>query len=149
MEGIVTVNNLIVNEICFMCFDKYPSKVKQFEMGYGNYVFKINIGYDKFVLRLNSEKNAYKDTIYWIEELSRLELPVPKVINKGIYSEFSYLILNYIEGDDLGNVYVELSTEEKREIAKKIVNIQNAVSKHLDRSQNRIRENKDQKDENR
>lgn len=36
--------------------------------------------------------------------------------------------MNYIDGDDLGNVYAKLSDDEKREIARDIVNIQNIVS---------------------
>lgn len=57
-----------------------------------------------------------------------LTLPIPAIIDNGKYNEFSYLVLSYIHGDDLGNIYLNLSDEEKRDIARNIVNIQNKVS---------------------
>lgn len=122
------MNNLIVNEISLNNFNKYPDEIKRFEIGYGNYVYKICFGQDKFVMRITDDESAYKHTVYWLDKLKRLELQVSKVIYKGRYDKFSYLILSYIDGDDLGNVYVNLSDEEKRKIASDIVNIQNIVS---------------------
>jgi len=164
------MNNLIVNEICFRNFNKYADKIKRFEIGYGNYVYRICFGQDKLIIRINSDENAYKDTIYWLDKLRSLGLPVPTVICNGMYDKLSYLILNHIDGDDLGNVYADLSFEEKREIAIEVVNIQKMVStlpqnqgygyltsyndenykkswkevilEHLDRSRHRIKENK-------
>jgi fructosamine-3-kinase len=122
------MNDLIVNEISYINFQKYPDYIKRFEVGYGNYVYRVSIGQDIYVIRINADKDAYKNTIYWLDKLKSLELPVPKVIFNGEYNKFSYLILNYIKGDDLGNVYAELSDEEKRAIAIDIVNIQDLVS---------------------
>lgn len=31
------MNDLIVNEICFRKFHKYPDKIKRFGIGYGNF----------------------------------------------------------------------------------------------------------------
>lgn len=163
------MNNLVVSEICFSNFNKYPENIKEFEIGYGNYVYRICFGQDKFVVRINIDKDAYINTIYWLDRLKDLELPVPKVIFKGVYDRFSYLILNYIDGDDLGNVYANLKESEKKDIARDIVKIQNTVAtlpqnhgygylktyeddnyknnwkeviiKHLTRSRNRIKEN--------
>lgn len=164
------MNDLIINEICFRNFNKYPEEIKRYEIGYGNYVYRVCLGQDTFVIRMNSDKSAYKDTIYWLDKLMTIGIPVPKVIYKGMHNKHSYLILSYIDGDDLGNVYSDLSDEEKREIARDIVNIQNKVSMlpknngygyltsyndknykkswkkvildHLNRSRHRIKENK-------
>lgn len=163
------MNSLIVNKISFKVFNKYPDKIKEFEIGYGNYVYRISFGNEKFVIRISLEQNAYKDTIYWLNKLNDLELPVHKVIAIGEYEELSYLVLNYIEGDDLGTIYGNLSEYEKREIAAKLVKIQAITStlpknrgygyvssyedenyknswkeviiEHLNRSRNRIKEN--------
>jgi fructosamine-3-kinase len=163
------VNN-IVNDICFINFNKYPDETKHFQLGYGNYVFRINLGQDRFIVRINTNEDAYRDTIYWLELLRSVGIAVPKVIYKGKHSNLSYLIMDYIDGDDLGNVYVHLSDKEKREIARAVVNIQNAVAalpqnhrygylslyndenskkswkevilEHLNRSRGRIKENK-------
>lgn len=164
------MNEALVNKICFNNFNKYPDKIQRFELGYGNYVYKISFNEEEFVLRMNFGREAYKDTIYWLEKLKPLDLPVPEVISKGIYKEISYLILTYIQGDDLGNVYSALSEYDKRDISREIVQIQSKVStlpqnrgygyltsyeddnyksswkeviiEHLDRSRNRIKENK-------
>lgn len=122
------MNESIVNEICLKSFNEYPSRIKFFEIGYGNYVYKICFGEETFVLRINNDKHAYKDTIYWLNRLQPLNLPIPAIIDNGKYNEFSYLVLSYIHGDDLGNIYLNLSDEEKRDIARNIVNIQNKVS---------------------
>jgi fructosamine-3-kinase len=95
------LNNSIVNEICFINFNKYPDEIKRFEIGYGNYVYRISFCQDKFVMRINSDESAYKDTIYWLDKLKSLEIPAPKVIYRGRYDRLSYLILNHIDGDDL------------------------------------------------
>lgn len=122
------MNDLIVNEICFRNFNKYPEEIKRYEIGYVNYVYRICFGQDIFVVRINLNKNIYTDTIYWLDKLIKIGVPVPKVMYKGMYDKYSYLILNYIDGDDLGNIYADLSAYEKREIARDIVNIQNIVA---------------------
>lgn len=164
------MNESIINEICLRHFNKYPDKIKRFEMGYGNYVYKINFNEDRFIVRTSFGKEAYKDMIYWVNKLMPLGLPIPKILSNGIYDDVSYLILTYIQGEDLGNVYNTLSDYEKKMIARDIVGIQNKVStlpqnsgygyltsyedenfnnnwkeviiSHLDRSKNRMKENK-------
>lgn len=164
------MNESIINEICLRHFNKYPDKIKRFEMGYGNYVYKINFNEDRFIVRTSFGKESYKDMIYWLNKLMPLGLPIPKILSNGIYDDVSYLILTYIQGEDLGNVYNTLSDYEKKMIARDIVGIQNKVStlpqnsgygyltsyedenfknnwkeviiSHLDRSKNRMKENK-------
>lgn len=48
------MNESIINEICLRHFNKYPDKIKRFEMGYGNYVYKINFNEDRFIVRTGS-----------------------------------------------------------------------------------------------
>lgn len=122
------MNESIINEICHKHFKKYPDKIKLFEMGYGNYVYKINFNENSFIMRTSFGTEAYKDMIYWLNKLMPLNLPIPKILSNGIYGNFSYLILSYIEGEDLGNVYNTLSNPEKKIIAQDIVSIQNKVS---------------------
>lgn len=45
------------------------------------------------------------------------------------YKDYSYLILSYIRGDDIGNVYCKLNDSEKKQIAKEVVKIQRKVSR--------------------
>lgn len=83
----------------------------------------------KFVLRCSKEEDAYKDTTYWLSKLSACELPIPAVVAQGKYKDYFYLILFYIPGDDIGNVYFRLNDSEKKQIAREVVDIQRKVSK--------------------
>lgn len=101
-----------------------PTKTERCAVGQGNYVYIVEALNDKCVFRLSEEKDAYKDTVYWLERLVGLDIPVPKVLGKGVYAEYEYIILTYFEGKDIGLVYTELTYEEKQNIAREIVEIQ-------------------------
>lgn len=142
-------------------FEKHIGKrVVQIErcgVGIANYVFIVSTAAEKFVLRCSKEEDAYRDTVHWLNKLSICEIPIPVVLSAGRHGDYSYLILSYIPGDDLGNVYDKLSSSEKKQIAKEIVVIQRkaagiAISTDaswtwsgfidhiLDRAEKRIRE---------
>ncbi len=104
------------------------NKIERCGMGHGNYVYIISCETDKYVIRLNSGDNAYTDTVYWLRRLRKINIPVPEVLADGKYENYNYIILSYIDGDDLGTVYADLSNEEKRLIAKDVIVIQNAVA---------------------
>ena len=93
------------------------------------YVFIVSTADEKFVLRCSKERNAYKDTGYWLNALAACKIPVPAVLFQGRYKEYSYLILSYIPGGDLGDVYHQLSGPEKKRIAKEVAAIQRKVSR--------------------
>lgn len=118
----------MIFELCIQCFSKVPQSIERCTVGHGNYVYIIECAEIKYVLRCSLECNAYDDTIYWLEQLAVIEIPVPKVIAKGKFGEYEYLILSYFEGKDIGIVYPQLKDAEKKEIAKKIVDIQNQVA---------------------
>ena len=61
--------------------------------------------------------------------MSVCEIPIPIVLSEGKYKDYSYLILSYIRGDDIGNVYCKLNDSEKKQIAKEVVKIQRKVSR--------------------
>lgn len=104
-------------------------QIKRCSVGIANYVFIVSAATEKFILRCSKDEDAYKDTVYWFNKLSACEIPIPIVLSKGKYRDYSYLILSYIPGDDIGNVYYKLSDSEKKQIAKEIVEIQRKVSK--------------------
>ncbi len=112
--------------------DRTQMDVTQIErcgVGIANYVFIVLAAAKKFVLRCSKEEDAYKDTTYWLSKLSACELPIPAVVAQGKYKDYSYLILSYIPGDDIGNVYFRLNDSEKKQIAREVVAIQRKVSK--------------------
>lgn len=98
-------------------------------VGIANYVFIVSAESQKYVLRCSTENEAYKDTVYWLKNLAVCEIPIPTVLAEGKYNEYEYVILTYIEGEDIGNIYHELNDSEKEKIAKEVVAIQKKVSK--------------------
>ena len=118
----------MISKLCLEYFTEEPQTVERCAVGQGNYVYIIECKGIKYVVRCSTEKDVYNSSIYWLEKLELIDIPVPKVIVKGTYNEYEYLILSYIEGKDIGIVYELLTDEDKRAIAKEIVYIQNRVS---------------------
>ena len=122
------MNEKIISELCLKYFTEKPQTVERCAVGQGNYVYIVECNGNKYVVRCSLENGAYDEAIHWLEKLAVIDVPVPKVIAKGKYGEYEYLILSYIEGKDIGLVYQQLSDEDKRAIAKEIVHIQNRVA---------------------
>lgn len=115
-------------KLCINCFAKRPKSIVRCAVGQANYVYIVEFTEEKIVVRCSEETGVYKDTIYWLERLAALDIPVPRVLGRGTFGGYEYLILTYIEGKDIGLVYTELTVAEKREIARTVVGIQNKVS---------------------
>ena len=122
------MNEKIISRLCRECLSKTPRSIERCGVGHGNYVFIVECAGIKYVVRCSLERDAYKDTIYWLEQLAVIEIPVPKVIAKGIFEEYEYLVLSYFEGKDIGLVYLQLKDDDKKAIAREIVSIQNRVA---------------------
>lgn len=123
------MNSDIISAIFFSYFNKMPQKTERCAVGIANYVYIVKCDDIKYILRCSVDKNAYEETVYWLKKLSAIDVPVPKVLFCGQYQKYSYLILNYIEGEDIGIVYRGLTSEEKKEIAKDVIAIQRKVSR--------------------
>ena len=122
------MNEEKIAELCLKCLAEQPKNITRCNVGHGNYVYIVELADRKVVVRCSEETGAYKDTIYWLEKLETIDIPVPRVLGKGVYEGYEYLILTYFEGQDIGLVYTKLTDEEKREIAKTVVEIQNRVA---------------------
>ena len=122
------MDETIIVQLWKECFGAEPKYVKRCAVGQANYVYIIECNQQRFTIRFNTEKAAYEQTLYWLEKLRNIHVPVPEVIEHGEYQGYAYLILSYLEGQDLGLVYPQLTKEEKRVIAKEIVTIQNSVA---------------------
>lgn len=117
----------IAANICKKIFHDLPDKINRCMVGQGNYVFVIRYATEKYVIRINNADNHYDNTIYWLKTLNEINVPVPEIIDCGKYDVYNYIILTYIEGRDIGDIYLDLSDKEKLQIATKIVKIQNDV----------------------
>ena len=122
------MNSDIISDIFFSCFNKIPQETERCAVGIANYVYIVKCDDIKYTVRCSGDKNAYEETVCWLKKLSAIDVPVPNVLFCGQYGQYSYLILNYIEGRDIGLVYRGLTSEEKKEIAKDVIAIQRKVS---------------------
>lgn len=121
-------DNNIIKQICANNFGTVPNYMKRCAIGQGNYVYTVKYDENTYIVRCSLEKDVYEATRHWLNTLSEIDIPIPKVICKGQFGGFDYLILTYIEGVDIGEVYLQLTADEKKRIAKEIVTIQNKVS---------------------
>lgn len=110
--------------LCRQVFSREPEKIERGAVGIANYVYILDFADEKAVLRLSREENAYRETLYWLPRLAGVGIPVPRVLGNGRFGEYDFIALSYIPGKDLGVVYPLLSAEEKRQIAKSVIDIQ-------------------------
>lgn len=122
------MNEDLISQLCVECFSEKPGAVKRYGTGIGNYVFYAECAGERYIVRCSDEPGAYTDTVYWLDRLNGIQIPVPKVIRQGMFRGYAYLILSYFEGQDIGFVYPRLTPTEKRAIAKEVVRIQERVA---------------------
>lgn len=78
----------IISRLCFECFSRVPTSIERCGVGQGNYVYIVEYLHMKYIVRCSLECNAYENTVYWLEKLSSIEIPVPKIIEKGKFEEY-------------------------------------------------------------
>ena len=122
------MNTNIISDIFDLHLHTVPQEIERCAVGTGNYVYIVTCGDVKYIFRCNITDDSYADTVYWLNELSALELPIPKVLFHGQYEYYEYLILTYLQGKDIGLVYQDLTAAEKRKIAKDIIAVQRKVA---------------------
>lgn len=123
IQEILTENNIEI-----------PNRIERCSIGHGNYVFILDYIQNKKIIRINDEGNLYSEYDnykYWVSKLKAIDIPVPNIISIGKYKSYNYIILDYIEGKDIGDVYTLLTEEQKINIAKKIITIQTKVQNNL------------------
>ena len=118
------MNSGMIAQICLDCFSRPADAVSRCAAGQGNYVYQLETGGAKYIVRCSGEAGAYDQTVRWLEKLAAVGVPVPVVLRRGVFRGYDYIVLSYLEGEDLGAVYADLSAEDKRAIAKEVVRIQ-------------------------
>ena len=100
-----------------------PSEIFRFTNGYCHSVYYVKSESGECVLRVTGKENEkyYHGAVKWLGELSKLDIPVPKIIKHGQYKEVFYTLISFLQGKDLGDVYHALTHPQKREIAKELV----------------------------
>jgi len=96
-------------------------------VGIAAYVFTIEINQSKYVIKFSETKKLINGSIYWLNKLHLLDLPIPKIHSVNIDTSPYYFIMSYIPGKDLGLVYSSLSKEQKRTYLRIFINIRTSL----------------------
>lgn len=99
-----------------------------------HFVFAVTTESTEYVLRMTLEKyrKTFLSSIYWQDKFLPVGVPLAKFIQTdmdGKFSPFPSLLMRRFLGNDLINVYSDLSTADKENLAKEIIDIQAKATK--------------------
>ncbi len=111
-------------------YDNEINSIERFKTGLCNYVYKVSMNDKNVVLKITTpeKRNFIKGGCCWYEQLKPLGIPLPELYCKDTEHNTPYMIMEYIDGIDLGQVYAELNHDQKSAIAKAVQDIQDTVS---------------------
>lgn len=105
--------------------------IKRFPTGLANYVYDVITSEgNNIVVRLGTSesKDSFSSAIYWYKLLKPIGIPLPEIHYSNIDEQsLPVIIMDRLEGEDLGNIYQSLNSRQKENIANHIVEIQNKV----------------------
>jgi aminoglycoside phosphotransferase (APT) family kinase protein len=113
---------------------KDTKSINRFPTGSANYVYDIETTEgEQIVVRLarSDLKHFFEGALFWYNRLFEKGVPLAKLHYSEIDSQkhgFPTMIMDRLPGEDLGLVYKSLSTEQKKNIAAKIAQVQKDVS---------------------
>ena len=117
-----TISTAHASEIFAWEFGRPPEAIYRFPTGLSNFVFRVGLDSSNYVLRIarSSDRHNLEGSLYWLGRLADLRLALPKVLRSRPEHDPPYAILSYLEGQDLGLVYHELTETQKRDVAQQI-----------------------------
>ncbi len=113
---------------------KTVQKIERFPTGLANYVYDVRTtDGQNLVVRLARPdlKHFFEGAIGWYDRLKGKGVPLPALHYadaSGLQHGFPVMIMDRLPGEDLGDVYRQLSSDQKRQLARKMVKIQNSVA---------------------
>ena len=123
-----------IERIVFKSLGYLVNSITRFNSGDCHYVYDVKTDKKDIVIRFSSEDNFdyLKGAKYWLNVLKQADIKVPEVlyINSNLKDyKYYFMIIERFSGCDIGYVYPDLSTNQKRDIACDLVSIQNKVAK--------------------
>ncbi|MEM7168996.1 MAG: phosphotransferase [Pseudomonadota bacterium] len=105
-------------------------KVDRFPTGLVHYVYDVRMAKNQIVVRMSTPENRHQlaNGLYWLERLRPLGVPLPKVVFANLDVNVPYVLLERLNGSDLGNIYGDLTPSQKKDIAGIISNVQGLVA---------------------
>jgi len=114
--------------VCSMTGEKVL-QISRMITGDQHFVYDIITNENKYVIRMTDigQKNKFISAIYWQEMLLPIGVPLAKFIAADLedaFSPFPALLMMRLPGNDLCNVYLSLTDNDKYHLANEMVNIQ-------------------------
>lgn len=108
-----------------------PLSLRRCTTGLCQSVFRVQTKEGSFAWRVASEATAPFLTacVGWLPRLQAVGLPVPKLVDDRTGRTPASVVLSWIEGDDLGAVYEELSPAQRRSIAREVAGLDDRVAR--------------------
>jgi fructosamine-3-kinase len=78
--------------------------------GHVNRVYLVECSQEKFVVRLNNQRELarFEKEVWCIEEGRKVGVPGPQVIGHGLQSDSAYMVLNYLDGLNSTDIHDDL-----------------------------------------
>ena len=114
-----------VEEICIEEFGNKPSEIEKIEGGLNSYTFKICVNDRNLIFQIGetAEPHELENCVKAFEFLEDSDVPVPEVV-KGLNEKDSmyYTVVEFVDGDTLGDEFTSSEAEKAGEILGKIHN---------------------------
>jgi aminoglycoside phosphotransferase (APT) family kinase protein len=108
--------------------------VDRFPTGNHHFVYAVYTDHDEWVvarLARPDQRKFLEGAVYWSNLLRPKGIPLPALLANGLEKSecpFPWLILERIPGADLGDIYDDLSHDDKKKLVKEIVRLQQIVA---------------------
>ncbi len=124
-----TPNEQIASSIVHSMIGEVVLSSTRMATGDQNFVYAVKTHDTEYVLRMTniSHKNKFYAAIAWQKMLLPLGVPLAEFIKSDLdakYSPYPALLMMRLSGDDLINVYPQLTDADKKSLANEMVNIQ-------------------------
>ena len=93
--------------------------IQRLPTGLCHYVFNFQGEQQRFVIRICHPDNTshLSGNLFWSTQLQKLSLPIPQIFKLSIEEQkYSFMILEYIDGVDLGELVDQMSKDQKAEV---------------------------------
>lgn len=117
-------------DIARSVYGKIPDSIRRFSAGIGHWVYDVRMPCgSKIVVKLGTadQRNDFLGALHWSKTLRPLGVPLPEVFAHGEHRGLPYVVLERLDGEDLGQVYNSLTLAERKSIAEEVCRVQQIV----------------------
>ncbi|MCX2969781.1 MULTISPECIES: phosphotransferase family protein [Streptomyces] len=115
------------------CLQQQALRARRVPLGRSHFVFRVELASgERVVARITRADRAecFTGFAYWRRQLAGVGVPVPRVLSMdltGLVLPWPVMFLEQAPGDDLCNVYADLTAAEKRSVADDLLDMHHRV----------------------